>query len=76
MHFTKRAEYDTQGKFMHMVTLAVGERVIIQSKSNPDLRADIEWFQSAAIPACFGKYEIVNLHEGFCTVVLIRWKKG
>ena len=76
LHFTKRAEYDTQGKFMHMVTLATGERVTIQSKSNPDLKADIEWFQSAAIPACFGEYEIINLHEGFCTIVLIRWKKG
>jgi len=76
LNFIKRAEYDTQGKFMHMVTLATGERVLIRSKSNPDFEADIEWMQSAAIPACFGDYEIVNLHEGFCTIVILRWKKG
>jgi len=76
LNFLKRAEYDTQGKFMHMVTLVTGEKVLIRAKSNPDLSADIEWFQSTAIPACFGEYEIVNMGEGFCTVVLIRWKKG
>jgi len=76
LNFTKRARYDTQGKFMHMVTLVTGERVAIRSKSSPDRVADIEWFQSAAIPACFGEYEITNLGEGFCTVVLVRWKNG
>jgi len=56
--------------------LATGERVLIQSKNNPDFKTEIEWFQSAAIPACFGEYEVINLREGFCTLVLIRWKKG
>jgi hypothetical protein len=76
LNFVKRAVHDTQGKFMHLVTLATGERVAIQSLSNPECRTEIEWFQSAAIPACFGEYEVVNLREGFCTLVLIRWKKG
>ncbi|MEI7833179.1 MAG: hypothetical protein WCJ56_08285, partial [bacterium] len=53
-HFDNRAEYDTQGKFIHIVTLTIGEQVIIRSKSNPDYQADILLFQSALIPACFG----------------------
>jgi hypothetical protein len=76
LNFVKRAEYDTQGKFMHLVTLATGERVRIRSLANPQFETEIEWFQSAAIPACFGAYEVVTLSGGFCTLVLIRWKKG
>jgi len=76
LHFIKKAEYDTQGKFMHMVALTNGDRVRIQSKKNPDFSTEIEWFQGACIPSCFGDYEVVNLKEGLCTLVLIRWKKG
>jgi len=75
-HFDNRAEYDTQGKFIHIVTLSIGEQVIIRSKSNPDYQADILLFQSALIPACFGEYEIINAKGGHCTVVLLRWKVG
>jgi hypothetical protein len=76
LRFYKRAEYDTQGKFIHMVVLTIGERVVIRSIKNPDKICEIEWFQGAAVPACFGKYEFVNKREGFCTIVLMRWKKG
>jgi hypothetical protein len=76
LHFYERAEYDTQGKFLHMVTLTVGERVMIRSMREPKKTCEIEWFQGAAIPACFGRYEYVNMREGFCTVVLMRWKEG
>ena len=72
----KRGEYDTEGKFLHIATLAVGERVKIRSKNNPELETEIDWYQSALIPACFGEYEFVNVKEGLCTVVLMRWKKG
>jgi len=76
LHFYERAEYDTQGRFMHMVVLTVGERVMIRSMSEPEKTCEIEWFQGAAVPACFGTYEFVNMREGFCTIVLVRWKKG
>ena len=59
-----------------VVVLTVGERVMIRSLSKPEKTCEIEWFQGAAVPACFGKYEYVNMREGFCTVVLLRWKKG
>jgi hypothetical protein len=76
IHFYKRGEYDTQGKFCHILTLTIGENVTIRSKSNPDYLTDINLFQSAVVPASFGEYEVINSRGGFCTVALIRWKKG
>jgi len=76
LHFNERAENETEGKFMHIVTLTVGERVKIRSKNNPELETEIELFQSAVIPACFGEYEYINMSKGLCTIVQIRWKKG
>jgi len=75
-HFYDRAENDTEGKFMNILTLTVGKRVKVVSKSNPAYKTEIELFQSCVVPACFGEYEIVNLDGGFSTVVQIRWKKG
>lgn len=76
LHFVKKAEYDTGGRFMHMVVLAAGDIVEIRSKTDPAKTCTMEWLQGACIPACFGNYEIINLKEGLCTVVLLRWKKG
>jgi hypothetical protein len=76
LHFAERAENDTEGRFMHIVTLTVGDRVVIRSKSNPAHRNEIRKFQSALVPACIGEYEFVNEAGGDCTVVQMRWKKG
>jgi len=76
IHFLKKAQYSTEGRFLHMVVLTAGEKVRIQSKKNPEYGCDIEWLQGAAIPACFGDYEYINLDRGMCTIVLIRWKRG
>ena len=76
LHFYKRAEYDTGGKFLHMAVLVIGERVLVRSLRDPEKCCEIEWFQGTAVPACFGHYEYVNMREGFCTIVLMRWKKG
>jgi hypothetical protein len=76
IHFYKKGEYSTEGKYCHIPTLTVGENVVIRSKTNPECQTDINLFQSAVIPACFGDYEIINNKGGFCTVTLIHWKKG
>ncbi len=76
IHFYKKGEYSTEGRFCHIPTLTVGENVIIRSKSNPEFQTDINLFQAAVIPASFGDYEIVNTTGGFCTITMIRWKKG
>lgn len=76
VHFYNRGENNTNGRFMHIVTLTVGERVKIRSKSNQKLETEIDLFQSAVIPASFGEYEYTNLSKGLCTIVQIRWKIG
>jgi hypothetical protein len=76
LHFTRRAENDTEGKFFHMVTLTIGNEVMIRAKADPHRRSTIRKFQAAIVPACFGEYEFLNEDGGACTVVQMRWKKG
>ncbi len=76
LQFDARAEYDTLGTFMHIVTLTGGRQVTIRSRTNPAYHNTIRTWQSALVPACFGAYEYVNDDGGACTVVLMRWKKG
>lgn len=76
LHFDTRAEYDTQGRFAHIVTLTIGDRIIIRSKQDPRRQTEILKFQSAVIPAGFGEYELLHETNGACTAVLLRWKKG
>ncbi len=75
-HFETRADADTEGKFMHIVTLTVGKEVTIRSKRDPAKQNTIRKWQSALVPACFGEYEFINPLGSFCTVVQLRWKKG
>jgi hypothetical protein len=76
IHFYKRGEYSTENRFCHIPTLTIGENVIIRSKSNPEYQTNINLFQAAVIPASFGDYEVISTKGGFCTLTLIRWKKG
>lgn len=75
-HFPNRALLDTQGRYMHIVTLTVGENVKIRSETDPGIVVDIDLFQSAIVPACFGSYEFLNECGGRATVVILRWKQG
>lgn len=76
IHYTKAGEYDTEGKFCHIITLTVGTRAKIYSKSNPQLCTEINLFQAAVIPASFGEYVIESSGDGANTATLVRWKKG
>lgn len=75
-HFMKRAEYDTEGKFMQVATLSVGENVTIRSLEHPECFTTIDYLQAAVIPAYFGRYEMINNGEGQCTLVYIHMKQG
>ncbi|OGV74946.1 MAG: hypothetical protein A2340_06920 [Lentisphaerae bacterium RIFOXYB12_FULL_60_10] len=75
-HFERHADADTEGKFMHIVTLTIGREVTIRSKRDLKLANTLRKWQSALVPACFGAYEFVNADGGPCTVVQLRWKKG
>jgi hypothetical protein len=74
LFFYKRAEYDTAGKYAHIITLTTGENIVIRSKKDPARKTDINLFQSAVIPAAFGEYELINSTKGQCTAVVFHWK--
>ena len=62
LEFEKEIECDTQGTF-HVLTLVDGERVIIQSKENPELCYEQNWLDIVVVPANVGKYVIKNLGD-------------
>lgn len=74
-HFDKRAENDTKGHWMHIITLTVGQKATIRSLDDPAKETTILKFQSAVIPACFGRYEMINDDGATATIVQLRWKK-
>lgn len=74
--FEQQAENDTEGKYMHIVTLAEGKHVTIRSKENPEYSTTIERLQACVIPAGFGKHEYINEDGTHAMVVLIRLKKS
>ena len=76
IHFNERGEYTTQGKYLQAVTLTVGKRVTIRSKSDPSKQTVIDRLQCALVPAGFGDYEIISSTPGPNTVVLWRLKQG
>jgi len=76
IHFKKAGEYNTEGKYCHIITLTVGTKAKIYSKANPELCTNINLFQAAVIPASFGEYVIESEQEGGNTATLVRWKKG
>lgn len=76
LHYYKTAEYDTEGKFCHVITLTVGKKAKIYSKADPSLCTEINLFQAAVIPASFGEYVIESSGDGANTATLVRWKKG
>lgn len=76
IHFEKIGEFSTEGKFMNMVTLTVGSKVTLRSKTNAELFATCDKFQTLVVPASFGDYEIINEEGGRATCVIQRWKQG
>jgi len=67
---------DTEGEFVHVVTLAVGNEVTIRSKRDPKLTNTIRRRQPALAPAGFGEYELVKEDGAACVVVQLRWERG
>ncbi len=76
LFFTHGVENDTEGKYMHIATLAEGEEVTVRSVEHPERQTKIERLQAAIIPAGMGKHEYINEKGGHAMIVLIRMKKG
>jgi len=76
LFFTKRHENDTEGRFMHIATLAEGEEVTVRSMTHPERFTKIERLQAAIIPAGMGRHEYINEKGGHAMIVIIRMKEG
>lgn len=74
--FTKPMSYSTEGRFLQIPTLTVGQSVIIRSKSDPRRETTLDFLQACLIPAGFGDYEFISPDGRECTVVMIRLKKA
>ena len=74
--FQKGASYSTEGRFLHVMTLTIGQNITVRSKKDSSLETTLEFLQATAIPADFGDYELINNTDGQATVVLIRMKEG
>jgi len=66
LEFEKEVEDDTRGQF-HMLTLVEGERVLIVSHDGKEYT--LSFPDTLTVPACVGRYRIVNLGKGVAKVV-------
>lgn len=74
--FEEKAENDTEGKYMQIVTLTEGKKVQIRSKKSPAYATTIDRLQACIIPASFGEHEYINEDGTHAMVVIIRLKFG
>ncbi len=64
------AEYITENKYMHLITLVKGSSAVIRSLANPERQAEIVRYHAAIVPADFGEYEVLS-EDGGCDSVTI-----
>jgi hypothetical protein len=74
--FKKNMKHSTEGRFLQIPTLTVGDKVVIRSLSNPKLEMSLDFLQACLIPAGFGDYEFISPDGVELTVVMIRLKKA
>lgn len=67
LEFYKSINDNTNNNF-HVLNLVEGQKVRIESISNPEKSFVIEYLEMAVVPACLGKYRIINLGAGPVTV--------
>ena len=76
MDFYGRGVYDTQNKYMHLVTLVKGSHALIRSLNHPERQAKIVRYHAAIVPAEFGAYEVLTEDGGCNSVTIFHLKKG
>ena len=67
LEFKKRIEDDTKGKF-HVLTLVEGDSIMVQSQEHSERKFAIKFTETIIVPACIGKYTILNLGNEQCKV--------
>jgi mannose-6-phosphate isomerase class I len=66
--FTTAVEDDTRGA-PHVLSLAEGDTVVVRPLAFPEKEFHLPFTETAIVPACTGKYAIVNAGEGPCKVL-------
>ena len=66
--FATTIEDDTKG-FPHVLSMAKGDGVIIQSKVFPERNFHLKFSETVIVPACLGKYSIINRNNKPCKVL-------
>ena len=59
LEFDQAIEDDTSNNF-HLLTLVEGDSVELYSVEDPNKSVEIDYSETVIIPACFGKYKLVN----------------
>ena len=65
LEFARKINDDTKGKF-HILTLVEGKKVIVKSEEHPERQYELHFTETVIIPACLGRYSIMNLGKEFC----------
>ena len=65
LEFRKKIDDDTRGRF-HILTLVEGEGVLVQSQEFPERQYQIHYTETVIVPACLGRYSVINTGNSFC----------
>ncbi|NOZ62387.1 MAG: hypothetical protein GXO74_11985, partial [Calditrichaeota bacterium] len=60
----------------HVLTLVEGERVRVVDKNDEKKFFDFNYSETIIVPACLGRYEIVNLGKSQCMIAKARLRKN
>jgi len=67
LEFEKRIECETRGRF-HVLALVKGKKVLVHSLKYPERQCRLKYTEALIVPACMGRYAIVNLGKTPCHV--------
>lgn len=70
LEFEREIEDNTRGSF-HILTLIEGDEVVIRSKEHPERQKNLVFSETVIVPACIGRYSIINLANSQCKVLKV-----
>ena len=71
LDFDREIEDDTNGKF-HIHTLVEGDSVMFRALQEPEKQFLLHYSETVIIPACMGRYRIINHGKGQCKTAKAR----
>jgi len=73
LEFVKKIEGETKDKF-HILNLVEGDSVFVRAQYYPERKFKLDFSETVIIPACIGRYSIINLGDRPCKVLKILLK--